>query len=83
MTEPIVIQVDHKTKVHRDGDSWAVTKLQPDGHYDMIDHWHGNRRSLMIYLEENNIHPTREAEAQLARLPERRGFRADEPEIAR
>ena len=76
MTEA-TIQIDAKTKVHRSGNRWAVTKLQTDGHYDMIDTWDGNRRSLFRYFEDNDIHPSREAERQLDLLPERKGFRED------
>lgn len=79
MTDEATIQIDAKTKVHRSGDRWAVSRLQPDGRYDMVDHWDGNRRSMLIYLEENHIVPSRTAEEQLAQLPERRGFKADEP----
>lgn len=76
MTES-TIQLDLRTRVHRSGNRWAITRLQPDGHYDMVDAWEGNRRSLFRYLEEHNIHPSREAERQLDLLPERRGFRED------
>lgn len=78
MTET-VIQLDRVTRVHRDGNRWAVTRLQPQGHYDMLHAWEGNRRSLFRWLEDNNVHPSREAERQLALLPERRGFREDDP----
>jgi hypothetical protein len=74
----IEIQLDRKHKVHRDGDRWAVTRLQDTGQYDLVEAWDGNRRSLMRWLETNNIHPTREAESRLYQLPERRGFREDE-----
>lgn len=78
MTTPDpTIQIDMKTRVIRSGDTWLVQRLQPDGHYDMVDHWQGNRRSLMRWLEDNNVHPTREAEQQLAQLPERKSFPAD------
>lgn len=71
------IDVDAKTRVHRSGDNWVVQKKQPDGSYDMVDHWTGNRRSLMRWFEANNVHPSREAEHQLSLLPERRSFPAD------
>lgn len=76
MTE-ITIDVDMKTRVIRSGDKWAVQKRRPDGSYDMVDHWTGNRRSLMRWFEDNNVYPSREAERQLNLLPERRGFPPD------
>lgn len=77
MTE-ITIDVDMKVRVIRSDDKWVIQKKQPDGHYDMIDHWTGNRRSLMRWFEDNNVHPSREAERQLALLPERRSFPPDQ-----
>ena len=77
MTQDVVIEIDAKVRVHRSGDKWVIQKKQPDGRYDMIDHWTGNRRSLMRWLETNNVHPSREAERQLALLPERRSFPPD------
>lgn len=78
MTTPDpTIQIDMRTRVVRSGDTWLIQQRQSDGHYDMIDHWQGNRRSLMRWFEDNNVHPTREAEQQLALLPERRSFPQD------
>lgn len=72
------IDIDAKTRVHHSGDNWVVQRKQPDGRYDMIDHWTGNRRSLMRWLEDNDVHPSREAERQLSLLPERRSFPPDQ-----
>lgn len=77
MTEDIVIDVDSKVRVHRSGDNWVIQRKQPDGSYDMTDHWTGNRRSLMRWFEDNKVFPSREAERQLALLPERRSFPPD------
>lgn len=77
MTTDTVIDIDARTRVHRSGDRWVVQRRQTDGSYDLIANWTGNRRSLMRWLEDNNVYPTREAERQLALLPERRGFPAD------
>ncbi len=78
MTQDVVIDIDAKTRIIRSGDNWVVQKKQPDGRYDMTDHWTGNRRSLMRWFEDNNVHPSREAERQLALLPERRSFPPDQ-----
>lgn len=78
MTTETTIQIDRRHKAHRSGDRWALTALQPDGSYDMLEAWDGPRRSLFPRLAARGIHPSREAERQLNALPERRGFRPDE-----
>lgn len=77
MTAPteIVVILDAKTKAIRSGSRWAVQKRQPDGSWDMVAAWDGSRRSLLQWAERNGVYPTREAEAQLALLPEGVGFR--------
>jgi len=69
------IELDRKTRALRSGSRWAVQKLQPDGSWDMVAAWTGGRRSLLKWCEENRVAPTREAEAQLAVLPESDGFK--------
>lgn len=69
------IALDLKTRALRSGNKWAISRLQPDGSWDMQAHWTGGRRSLLTWCEENDIHPTRDAEALLAKLPESTGFR--------
>lgn len=75
MTE--VIKLDRRHRVVRMDDDWSLQARQIDGSYWAIEHWHGNRRSLMRKLEEHGIHPTREAEQQLAAMPERKAFGPD------
>ncbi len=74
MTER-TIDLDRKTRALRSGSRWAVQKLQPDGSWDMVAAWTGGRRSLLKWCEENHVAPTREAEAQLAVIPESDGFK--------
>jgi hypothetical protein len=69
------IDLDRKTRALRSGNRWAVLKLQPSGAYDLLTHWDGNRRSLLQWCETNGVFPTRDALAQLDRLPEASGFR--------
>lgn len=64
-----------KTRAHRSGNRWAIQKLQTDGSWDMTVHWNGGRRSLLAWCEANDVHPSRDAEAALALLPESTGFR--------
>lgn len=71
------IQIDAKTKAIRSDDRWVIQRMQSDGNYDMVDNWTGNRRSLFHWLEKNRITPSRDAEQQLALLPERKSFRED------
>lgn len=71
----IQIQLDVKHRALRSGSRWAVTRMQPDGSYDLVSAWTGGRRSLLQWLEENKVYPTREAEAQLAVIPESQGFK--------
>lgn len=73
-TEHTVL-LDLKTKANRSGNKWVVSRLQPDGSWDMQAHWTGGRRSLLTWCEANDVYPTRDAEAQLAVLPEATGFR--------
>lgn len=75
MTEDRTILLDRKTRAHRTGDIWAVQRLQPNGKWDMVKIWKGNRRSLIHWCEDNQVQPSREAEAQLALIPETTGFR--------
>jgi hypothetical protein len=74
MTEQTTIQLDRRHKVHRDGDDWVVQRLLSDGSYDMVDKWTGPLRSLYRWCERNKVHPDRDAEATLARQPERTKF---------
>ncbi len=74
MTE-VTIELDRKTRSIRSGNRWAVQRLLPDGSWDMVDAWVGNRRSLLKWCEANHVAPTREAEAQLAVIPESDGFK--------
>lgn len=74
MTE-LTIDIDRKTRALRSGERWVLQQKQPDGTYDMVDHWAGGRRSLFQKLEELHIVPTREAEAALALIPESNGFK--------
>jgi hypothetical protein len=77
MTAPteIVIPLDRKTRALRSGDRWATQRLQPDGRWDTLETWTGGRRSLFHWMERNDVTPSREAEAQLAQVPESTGFR--------
>lgn len=75
MTAASTILLDRKTRAHRAGDSWVVQRLQPNGKWDMVATWQGNRRSLVHWCEDNHVHPSREAEAQLALIPEATGFK--------
>ncbi len=77
MTEPTetVILVDAKTKALRSGNRWCVQRRQSDGSWDMARTWTGGRRSLLQYLQEQGIVPTRDAEAALALVPESQGFK--------
>lgn len=74
----VTIQLDAKHRAHRvDNQRWVIQKANRDGVYDMIANWTGNRRSLLRWLEDNKIHPSREAESKIAALPERNGFKED------
>lgn len=75
MTQDAEIQLDRKTRALRSNDRWAIQRLMPDGSWDATAFWQGGRRTLLQWCEENDVHPTREAEAVLALLPESTGFR--------
>lgn len=67
--------LDRKHRALRSANRWAVQKQLPNGDWDMVASWGGNRRSLIQWCEANDVHPSREAEAALALLPESSGFR--------
>ena len=69
------IDLDRKTRASRSGMRWAVQRLQPDGSYDLIAHWNGGRRSLYTWCHDNEVYPSRDAEAAIDLLPESNGFR--------
>jgi len=74
MTE---ITLDAKHTAIRDGDQWQVSRLHPSGQYRTVANWTGNRRSILQWCEDNDVHPTRQAESILASLPERTAFAPD------
>lgn len=74
MTE-ITIELDRVHRAIRSGNRWAIMKRMPDGGYDTLRTWAGGRRSLFRQCEEFGIAPTRQAEAQLAVIPESDGFK--------
>lgn len=67
--------MDLRTRAIRSGNRWAIQRLLSDGSWDMQTFWNGGRRSLLAWCEANDVHPTRDAEAALALLPESTGFR--------
>lgn len=69
------ILLDRKTKAHRTADRWVIQRLKTDGSWDMVANWTGGRRSLLHWCAKNDVHPSREAEAALAVIPEATGFK--------
>lgn len=70
-----IITIDRVHRAIRSGDRWAVQRHMPDGTWDALDMWSGGRRSLIQWLDRRRIVPSREAERQLADIPEATGFR--------
>jgi hypothetical protein len=74
----VTIQIDAKTKATRvDDERWVVQKRNREGAYATAADWTGPRRSLLRWLEDNKVYPSREAERQLAEIPERKSFKED------
>lgn len=71
----ITIPIDAKTIALRSGNRWAVRRRQPNGDWDTARTWAGGRRSLLQFLDEQGIVPTRDAETLLAQVPEQQGFK--------
>jgi hypothetical protein len=69
------IDLDRKHRAIRSGNRWAVTRLQPNGAFDLVEHWDGNRRTILQWCQNHGVVPSRDALAQLDRLPEASGFR--------
>ncbi|MFA5898335.1 MAG: hypothetical protein WC829_04400 [Hyphomicrobium sp.] len=74
-TQDTIIGLDRKHRAIRGGNRWAVQRLLPDGKWDLVEAWDGNRRSLYHWMEKHGIVPSREAEELLGTLPENTGFR--------
>lgn len=75
----IQIALDRKHLVQREDRTWTLAKLEPDGRWEIMEQWTGNRRSLFHKLEGYGIVPSREAEQELLTIPEQPSFREDEP----
>ncbi len=71
----ITIALDRVHRAIRSGARWAVQRRKPDDTWDTLATWAGGRRSIYHWCQRNDVHPSREAEAQLDLLPESQGFR--------
>lgn len=73
------IALDMKHRALRSGDRWALMQRDREGEWQTLETWAGNRRSLFHRLDQRGIVPSRDAEAQLALLPESQGFKERMP----
>jgi hypothetical protein len=71
---PVLISLDRLWLAERDGSTWALLRKDDRGVYREQERWDGPRRSLFLRCEELGIVPSRDAEAELARLPEQLTF---------
>lgn len=67
------IDLDRKHRAIRSGARIAIQRRKSDGTYDMIASFQGGARAIQRWCQENNVYPTREAETELSRVPEK-GF---------
>ena len=68
------LDLDRKTRAIISGARIAIQRLQTDGKYDMVATLQGGGRTVTRWCEANDVHPSRDAEAVLATLPDV-GFR--------
>ena len=73
-----VIPLDRLWLAEREGLVWRLLRKDTKGVYRLDEEWEGPRRSLYTRLAAYGIQPSRDAEEQLALLPEQLGFRRDE-----
>ena len=86
-TPKITIALDQKHHATLDPETqrWKIydqntkhtTRTTRTTHAQPIETWIGDRRSLLRKTRELNINLTEEAEKQISKLPERRGFIPD------
>lgn len=67
------IQLDAKTRLLRSGARLAIQRRQPSGDYDMVASFAGGARAVTRWCEDNGVFPTRAAEDEIAKIPEK-GF---------
>ena len=68
------INLDRKHRLVRSGARLVIQRLLPTGDYDMVANFQGGARAIARWCEDNGVSPTREAEAEIAKIPEA-GFR--------
>ncbi len=68
------IPIDKKHRLTISGQRWAIQKLLPSGDYDLVANGQGGGRTILRWCADNNVVPTRDADALLAALPDL-GFR--------
>ena len=77
LERPPAIDLDrvHRAEPDQDGTGWTISRRKNDGTYTPLVSWTGGRRSLLQHCEDLDIHPSRDAEQVLARIPESSGFK--------
>lgn len=65
-----ILDLDRKHRAIIDGARVAIQRLLPNGKYDAIAFLQGGGRTILRWCEANDVHPSREAEATLAALPD-------------
>ncbi len=68
------VDLDKKTRAIIDGARIAIQRLQTTGNWDAITFLQGGGRTILRWCSDNDVHPSREAEAVLGALPDI-GFR--------
>lgn len=64
------LQLDRKHVAAISGARIAIQRLLSTGDYDAIAFLSGGGRTILRWCSENDVHPSREAEATLATLPD-------------
>jgi hypothetical protein len=71
----LTIDLNKKVRALRSDNRWLVQRRRTDGEWETATYWNGGRRSLILWCEANDVHPSREAEAALDLISETSGFK--------
>jgi hypothetical protein len=76
------IQLDFLHRAFREKNNWVIERIKPNGGWDTLARWSGNRKSIYTYCETHDIAPSRGAEQIIDSLSEQPDFRADPPKLS-
>ncbi len=64
------IPLDRKHQAVVDGARIAIQRFQQNGNWDAVAFLQGGGRTILRWCDQNDVHPTRDAEQILSALPD-------------